>query len=215
VGAGARFNNPVALTYRAGVLYVADFLSHTVRKITISGTTYTVSTLAGLAGVPGAVDGQGTAARLSQPFGIDVDGWGNVFISEAGNQLLRRITPAGKVSTIAGAAELAGGVDGVGGAARFSGPHGLALTPDGTLYVADIENFAIRSARVAPVVSLSPSGAKLVLNWSVLLTGYVAQASASLSTGYTNLPGAVTVDETTYITNTPSGTRAFYRLYKP
>src|SRR5262249_36620289 len=96
-----------------------------------------VSTFAGLAGVPGSADGTATAARFSTPYGLAVDTAGNVYVADWGNSNIRKVTPAGVVSTLAGLAGAPGSTDGTGSAARFAGPDGLALDGVGNLYVAD------------------------------------------------------------------------------
>ena len=103
-------------------------------------------------GVPGTLDGTGTRARFSEPFGIVAAPDGTIFVADAGHaHLIRRVSPDGRVSTVAGGAR--GFSDGVGPAAAFSTPSGLALAPDGTLYVADTGNHAIR--RITPDGSVS------------------------------------------------------------
>jgi sugar lactone lactonase YvrE len=82
----------------AGNLYVADSNNYTIRKIAPTGV---VSTLAGLAGVRGNVDGTGSAARFSSPNSVAVDAAGNVYVSDTVNNAIRKITPAGVVTTFA------------------------------------------------------------------------------------------------------------------
>jgi NHL repeat len=106
----------------------------------------TVAVLAG-DGVPGTIDGTGTKARFSEPFGIVAALDGTIFVADAGTaHRIRRISPDGRVTTVAGGAR--GFADGAGTDAAFSTPSGLALATDGTLYVADTGNHAIR--RVTP-----------------------------------------------------------------
>ena len=106
---------------------MADQFNHTIRKITPAGV---VSTLAGLAGTVGSTDGTGSAARFFYPEGIGVDSAGTVYVADQFNHTIRKITPAGEVSTLAGLAGDCGSTDGTGGAARFCFPRGLAV--DGT-----------------------------------------------------------------------------------
>ena len=105
----------------AGNVYVADFSSSTIRKITPAGV---VTTLAGLADNYGSADGTGSAARFLGPLGVAVDAGGNVYVADNNNHTIRKITPAGVVSTLAGLAEDPGSTDGAGSAARFSFPQG-------------------------------------------------------------------------------------------
>ena len=86
----------------------------TIRKITPSGV---VSTLAGLAGSSGSADGTGSDARFSSPQGVAVDSAGSVYVADSGNDTIRKVTPAGVVSTLAGLAGSSGSADGIGSAA--------------------------------------------------------------------------------------------------
>ena len=98
VGTSARFHNPAGVALdNTGTLYVSDFDNHTIRSITSAGI---VSTVAGLAGNPGTLDNVGSNARFNFPDGIAVDGAGNLYVVQDGDGALRRITPAGVVSTI-------------------------------------------------------------------------------------------------------------------
>src|SRR5262249_48890179 len=125
----------------AGNLYVADQSNHTIRKITPDGV---VSTLAGTAGMNGSADGTGPDARFSFPAGVAVDRAGNLYVADTGNTTLRKITPDGVVSTLAGAAGMVGGADGTGPDARFASPTGVAVDGDGNVYVADAFNDTLR-----------------------------------------------------------------------
>jgi len=151
-GGAARFNNPQGLQLdAAGNLYVADRGNHTIRKITPTGT---VSTLAGSAGNSGSADGTGNAARFNAPGDVSVDAGGNVFVADTGNQTIRKISPAGTVSTLAGAVLSPGTTDGLGSAARFNSPEALMVDAADIAYVADTGNNAIRQVsadgRVGP-----------------------------------------------------------------
>jgi sugar lactone lactonase YvrE len=150
VGAGASFSGPTGIAVDSGgTVYVVDTLNSTIRKITSTGV---VTTLAGLAGQTGSVDGAGAAARFTFPRGIAVDGGGTVYVADSLNGTIRTITPAGVVSTLAGLAGSFGSADGVGAAARFSDPEGIAVDDAGTLYVADSGNNVIRTVTPAGVV---------------------------------------------------------------
>ena len=149
--AAAGFPSPFGVAVDgAGNVYVADSVSHTIRKITPAGV---VSTLAGLALSAGSTDGTGSAARFSQPRGVAVDAAGNVYVADRVNQTIRKITPAGAVSTLAGLAGSAGSADGTGNAARFDNPGGVAVDAAGNVYVGDFNNNSIRKITPAGVVS--------------------------------------------------------------
>src|SRR5262245_5404929 len=82
-------------------------------------------------------DGAGVAARFQQPKGVAADTAGNLYVADTGNHTIRKITPGGVVTTVAGTAGLAGSSDGTGSAARFSSPSGVAVDNAGNVYVAD------------------------------------------------------------------------------
>lgn len=150
-GAAARFGNPSSLaTDSAGDVYVADTNNSTIRKITPAGV---VSTFAGAAGMYGSTDGTGVAARFYNPRGVSVDGAGNVYVADTGNFTIRRITPAGVVTTLAGMAGMTGSADGVGAAARFNYPTGVAVDAAGDVYVAEAYESSIRKVTRAGVVT--------------------------------------------------------------
>ncbi len=151
VGNTARFHQPDDVaTDAAGNVYVADANNNTIRKVTPGGV---VTTLAGLAGVPGFANGTGTNALFSFPAGIAVDAATNIYVSDSGNNLLRKITPTGAVSTLAGQPGGGAYADGVGSAAQFSGPSGLGMDAAGNIYLADAFNNLVRRITPAGVVT--------------------------------------------------------------
>ena len=101
-----------------------------------------VSTLAGTGG-QGSANGTGTAASFRYPYGVAVDASGTVYVADQSNSLIRKITPAGVVSTLAGSGS-AGSANGAGTAASFNQPSGVAVDAAGTVYVADTSNHLIR-----------------------------------------------------------------------
>jgi sugar lactone lactonase YvrE len=150
-GSSARFNIPHnAGLDSAGNLYIGDSYNNTIRKVTPAGV---VTTLAGKAGQAGSVDGIGSAARFNFPGRGCVDASGNIFVADFGNYTVRKITPTGAVSTVAGKAGEAGSADGIGSAARFNQPMAVAIDQAGNLYVADIWNCTIRKITPAYMVT--------------------------------------------------------------
>ena len=121
-----------------------------------SNTTTTTGTVRVLAGVPGgvgSVDGTGAAARFDAPWGVAVDGAGNVYVADTANRTIRKVTTAGEVTTLAGSPGQSGSADGTGAAARFYEPAGVAVDGVGNVYVADYGNSTIRKVTAAGVVT--------------------------------------------------------------
>jgi hypothetical protein len=156
-GSAARFNNPHGVAADAsGNLYVADTDNSTIRKITPAAE---VSTFAGSAGQPGSADGTGNAARFNHPTGVAVGPSGNIYVADSSNHIIRQITPAGVVTTLAGS--LQGFADGTGAAAKFNFPNGVAVDADENIYVADFNNHRIRMVTSAGVATtLAGSGVR-------------------------------------------------------
>jgi len=144
----ARFNYPTSATSdAAGNIFVADAGNHAIRKIDSSGN---VTTLAGN-GSPGFVNGTGASARFNNPVGVVFNPADNYFyVTDTGNNSIRRISSAGVVTTYAGAAQ-GGLVNGSLTAARFQAPTGLTIY-GGYMYVADSMNNAIRRVDMTQLV---------------------------------------------------------------
>jgi len=151
IGVAAGFNYPtdVALSNDGATLYVADSYNNEIRKIDLA--TGAVSTFAGST-TPGFVDGTGTAASFHYPKGVKLDRNGNFYIADFNNNAIRKITPAGVVTTLAGSAT-AGSADGVGSAASFNHPKGIAVDTNGNVYVGDVDNNEIRKITPAGVAT--------------------------------------------------------------
>jgi len=188
-GSAARFFLPYGLAVdSAGNVYVSDQGNHLIRKITPAGV---VTTLAGGAAQPGFTDGSGTAARFNTPFGIAVDGNGNILVADSGNNAIRRVSPAGVVSTIAGSAA-SGALDGSTAVARFNQPRGVAVDGSGAIYVADYGNQLLRH--------ISTGGAVTTLAGSAGIAGSVNSVGASAR--FYDPTGVAADGTTVYVTDT-------------
>ncbi|MDR3694401.1 gliding motility-associated C-terminal domain-containing protein [Mucilaginibacter sp.] len=147
-GVNATFNSPTGVAVdNSGNVYVADQGNNLIRRITPNGN---VSTLAGIAGVTGAIDGNN--ATFNAPTEVAFDNSQNLYVADAGNNLIRVITPAGNVSTFAGSG-MPGAQDGQGAAASFNHPIGISADFYGTLYVADEKNNEVRQISPQGMVS--------------------------------------------------------------
>ncbi|MFZ6845926.1 NHL repeat-containing protein [Undibacterium sp. RuTC16W] len=142
--AAARFSDPYGVVIDvAGNTYVSDAGDNNrIRKISAQGL---VTTLAG--GSEGYVNGAGAAAMFHTPSGLAIDMAGNLLVADTGNNAIRKISPQGVVTTIAGTG-VAGFKDGAGKEAMFNGPIGVAADQSGNIYVADTYNDRIR--RIGP-----------------------------------------------------------------
>lgn len=146
------FNNPYGIALDPqGNIFVADRFAHTIRKITPTGI---VSVFAGT-GSPGGADGQGTSASFNEPWAVACDTLGNVYVADTKNYKIRKITPAGNVSTFAGTGTF-GVSNGLSNVAQFGFPSGVAVTKDGQLvYVADRMTNVIRKIENDSVITFA------------------------------------------------------------
>jgi sugar lactone lactonase YvrE len=166
-GSIARFRSPYGLTIGAGgTLYVTEGFGTTdaarIRKVTSSGD---VTTVAGAE--PGYTDGAGNTARFHDPVAITVGLDGSLFVVDASNQAIRKITASGAVSTVAGLFDAPGNVDGVGRDARFFYPQGIAMDLDGHLYVSS--GTSVRKGLLAsvPMIATQPASQSVQTGASV------------------------------------------------
>ncbi|MFN8012116.1 MAG: hypothetical protein U0P81_12020 [Holophagaceae bacterium] len=143
LGAAARFSGATGIAVDAsGNLYVSDANNHTIRKIDAGGN---VTTLAGLAGAPGSVDGAGGVARFRYPQYLNWDGTGALLLGDMNSQAIRRITPGGDVTTVAGKLG-SGGVaeDGPVATATLRSPTQAVYAPDGRMLILSDDGYAVR-----------------------------------------------------------------------
>jgi sugar lactone lactonase YvrE len=146
---GIVFSNPTGVAKDAGGnVFIANYLNNNILLI---NPARTVSVFAGT-GLPGAGNGPAGAATFYFPNSVAVDAADNVYVSDGVNNLIRKITPGGTVSTLAGSGD-AGAIDSTGTAASFNGPAGLAVDAAGNVYVADANNNLIRKITPAGVVT--------------------------------------------------------------
>ncbi|MES2389621.1 MAG: SMP-30/gluconolactonase/LRE family protein [Bacteroidota bacterium] len=178
MGANALFWEPNGLAvHSSGTIYVTDNLNHRIRKITAAGE---VSTFAGN-GSSGFTNATGTAAQFAFPSCIAIDAAGNLYVGDGDNYSIRKITPAGVVTTLAGTGSY-GYVDGAGNQAMFGGVSALTVDNAGNLYATDQGNTRIRKITPAGVVSTVAGSS----------SGYV-DSSAPLSAKFSTL-GGITID---------------------
>src|SRR5690348_7898353 len=149
-GTAARFLPLTVAVDSAGNIYVAEQGNNTITKVTPAGV---VTTLAGQPGSFGSANGTGSVARFNAPSCAVVDNAGNIYVADTGNHTIRKVTPAGVVTTLAGQALSPGSANGTGSAARFREPFGVALDSAGNVYVADAGNHTIRKLTPTGVVT--------------------------------------------------------------
>jgi sugar lactone lactonase YvrE len=152
-GTNSMFYSPRGIALdSSGLVYVADSDNNRIRKITASGA---VTTLAG-SGLRGFADGIGTIAIFFYPFGVAADSSGNIYVADAYNHRIRKITSSGVVTTLAGSGT-AGFADGTGTNAMFNDPRGVSVDSLGNIYVSDTRNNRIRKITSGVVTTIAGS----------------------------------------------------------
>ena len=175
-------------TNNHNLVYVADLNNHRIQGI----INFSLFTFAG-SSVAGYVDATGPAARFNQPAGVALAPDGTLYVGDAGNHAIRKITPAGVVTTLAGGS--VGAADGTGTAAKFESPGALALDAQGNIYVADGGNYYVRKVTPQGVVTT------LTSEW----------ADGTGLAGFTGISGiAVDASGTIYISDI--GAHSIYRM---
>jgi len=195
-GPAARFNGPSGIAVdAAGVVYVADTLNHTIRRIDAAGN---VTTLAGSAGVSGDANAAGAAARFFGPQGLALGHSGDLYVADTNNHTIRRIDLASRSVTIAaGLTGAAGSGDGIAADARFNAPSGIAVDGVGNVFIADLDNSAIRE--------LTPGG---VVTTVAGRAGSAGSADGPADAARFNHPTGIAVDAagTVYVADTDNST---------
>ena len=203
-GSSARFYYPAGIAVdSACIVYVADQVNSTIRKLAPVGTNWVVSTIAGLAGSPGGANGTNTASRFYWPGDIAVDSSTNLYVADTFNSTIRKLSPVGTnwvVTTIAGQLGFPGSADGTNNAAQFNGPTALAVGGGGDLYVADTYNSTIRK--------LTSVGTNWVVNTIGGLAGSSGATDGTNSTSRFDYPQGVAVDNngSVYVADTANAT---------
>ena len=192
----ARLNYPLGVAVDTnGYLYVPEYGSNTIRAVKQVGTSWVVTTVAGKAGSPGRTDGTNTDARFNftsgNYFGCApaVDDAGIIYVPDAGNHAIRKITPVGTnwvVTTLAGSPGSHGSADGTNSAARFYCPWGLALDTNGSIYVADGLNHTIRK--------MTPIGTNWLVTTVAGAPGVTGSRDGTNSAALFNLPSYLGLD---------------------
>jgi NHL repeat len=210
VGSIARFGNifggrPTGIAVdNATNVYVADTPNCTIRKLAFDGMNWVVSTFAGSATHPGTNDGAASVARFTSPAGMTTDSAGNIYVLDG--FAVRRVTPAGTVTTLAGSVTTSGTTDGTNSVARFgfgtSAPKGVAVDGNTNIYVADTYNYSIRQ--------VSPVGADWVVTTFAGVTGFLGYGfndGTNADARFAN-PYGIAVDKNgiIYVTDSPAQT---------
>ncbi len=179
-GSAAQFGQSYGLCNDAfGNVIMVDYFNAKVRKVTPIGE---VTTIAG--GANGYADGAGSAAQFSGPQGICSDGHGNFYIADSYNNMIRKMTSDGVVTTIAGSSTSNGNADGFGTSAKFNVPRGICIDGDENLYVTDIQNNLVRK--------ILPTGFVTTLAGSP--AGYAGTTDGSGSSARFSGPSGICID---------------------
>jgi NHL repeat-containing protein len=218
----ALFDLPFGLTVDGSTnIYVADFGNDAIRKIELVGEDWVVTTIAG--GTMGSADGTNTTAQFNSPADIGSDGTGNLFVTDQFNNTIRKlsfIADEWVTTTIGGMALQSGASNGVGGAARFKKPWGLAVHTNRSLFIVDSSNSTIRegvpASSLAPHLRIALSGTNAILSWPLSASGFTLETSSSFlpSGPWSPLTNGVVISGNDFILTRNAKTgNAFFRLH--
>lgn len=189
-GLAATFGNPTGIELDAfGNLYVADHLTHIIRKIDSQGM---VTTIAGIPYIPGDSDGIGRDAQFWRPYGLTLDNDGNILVADEWNHTIRKVTPNGAVTTIAGIGEI-GLIDGSAEQSAFNYPWDLTVDADNNIYIADGYNYVIRM--IAPNGTVSSYAGTPLTSGGVDGVGAAATFSGATSITWDKISGSLFVGD--------------------
>jgi sugar lactone lactonase YvrE len=210
-GDTARFKYPTGIAVDAsGNVWVTD--NFTIRKISPGGT---VTTLAGFPGSAGDSNGSGDSARFGNANGLAIDPSGNAIVADSNNSTIRKVTPDGVVTTLAGLSGATGSADGTGAIARFKYPNTVAVDSTGNIFVSDAGNSTIRTTRPPPPrFSMALSNDKANFTWPTSATGFILESTSNLTTPAwaTVFPPPTIVGSDNKVTIVISDPARFYRL---
>jgi hypothetical protein len=211
----ARFFNPWGIALGSGgVLYVTDFGSSLIRKVTPSGANWIVTTIAGSS--PGSIDGSNASAQFNYPMGLTIDSSGTLYIADFLGSTIRKLALSGTnwvSSTIGGSPGVSGNNDGTGSGALFNLPRGL--TADGAnLYVVDTGNDTVRFGVPAITLQISLSGNQIILTCPSAAANFVLETTPALNLSpWSPVTSGVTISGNNFILpRNPNAPPAFFRL---
>ena len=189
-GLAATFGNPTGIELDAfGNLYVADHLTHIIRKIDGQGM---VTTIAGIPYIPGDSDGVGREAQFWRPYGLTLDNEGNILVADEWNHKIRKVTPAGTVITVAGVGEV-GLIDGNADQAAFNYPWDLTVDAENNIYLADGYNYVIR--KIDPNGNVSSYAGTPLTSGGVDCLGAAATFSGATSITWDKITGSLFIGD--------------------
>lgn len=206
----ARFNLPSGIARDSmGNLYVTDYFSGTVRLITPIGTNWVVSTIAGMAGTFGTVDGTNSGALFNAPEDVKLDSAGNLFVAEFHS--IRKIVHSGTnwIVTTLGTNNMS---------VYFGQPNALCFDKFGNLFVADTYQNVIRLGQPAFALQAAISADQVVLSWPAAASNYFLETASRLDPqgGWVPLTNGVTLSQDSFaVTNPITSPAAFFRLHRP